>query len=215
MIKYSILLTKVIKKKIDYFSLDALQKAKLFYDCELYIWAGKIYFENKEYELALDSFLKCKDGEGIVYSYAKLGQVSEAIEMAVEYNLYGLAGSLCEKSGDYSRAAFFFSHNTPVKAATFYVKAEMHYEAGMCYLDGQKLDLAFIEFNQCTDSAQLRQGLLYIEEMAVVLYLDKKYMEAYKLFCKLELFDSALICAYEMNNKKLIRECERMLKQIS
>ncbi|WP_305767669.1 hypothetical protein [Candidatus Epulonipiscium viviparus] len=215
MTKYSKLLSNVIGQKIDYFSLDALQKAKLFYDCEFYTRAGKIFFAYQEYNYALDAFLKGNDGEGIVYSYTKLGRIQNAIDAAIKFKLYALAGSLYEQIGDYPNAARFFSLKTPVKAATYYIKSDMHYEAGICYLNSERYDLAFFEFNKCKNPAEVQQGLQSLEEVAVVLYFDKKYIEAYQIFIKLKLFDSALICAYELKDKQLIKESKILIKKMS
>ncbi len=200
-----------ITNQRDFFRLPPLKKSHILYKHKLYKQAGLLYYSIGEYELALTSFYNANSYKNIFLTYNQLGQVSDALEIAEKYGFYREGAQLCMEHSNYVKAAYFYSYVNPLKAAQLYKKTHKIYEAGLCYLKAEDYSKAYICFVSCVNHLHKKQGLLYLEEIAIVLYYQKRYQQAYKIFVELKYFESALLCAYALNHDILIDETTHLI----
>ncbi|OOB77482.1 MAG: hypothetical protein BEN18_01410 [Epulopiscium sp. Nuni2H_MBin001] len=188
----------VVFKQRDFFKLPPLTQADIFFQHKLYARAGLLYYSLEKYDLAIKSFQVGNSYKNLVLTYSKTGQVAEALETAQQHKLYEQAANICLKIGDEAKAAHFFSYFNQQTAAQLYKKTGQLYEAGLCYINIEDYAQAYSCLNQST------AGLAKLEEIATVLYFEKKYKVAYNIFIDLQCLQSALLCAKAVNNKDWI-----------
>ncbi|OOB79360.1 MAG: hypothetical protein BEN19_07795 [Epulopiscium sp. Nuni2H_MBin003] len=201
----------LIKNKFSFFRLPVHTKAHILHKHKLYLYAGKLYYSTEEYSLALKCFKKCQSHKNVFHTYVKLNQISDALIVAEKCKYYKLGANLCMENSNFIKAAYFYSFIDPAKACELYLRCNCQFEAGLCYLSLGEYENAFNEFLKCNNPIKQRYGLLYLEEVAVVLYFRRQYEQAYNIFLSLNLFESALICAYALKKDVLIDNSEYLV----
>ncbi|OON95774.1 MAG: hypothetical protein ATN36_07555 [Epulopiscium sp. Nele67-Bin005] len=211
MLKYIKFAGACLFKKFNFFKLTDDIKANVLFKYELYFWAGLLYGKLNNYEQAVICFENCNAPKQLFISYQKCGRISAALQLAEEKKYYEQGAKLSLKYQNYNKAAYFYSFCDPAQGAKYYLKINKLYEAGICYLSAGKYTNAINCFKQCPSPSQCREGLTYAEEMATILYFKHHYKQAFKIFTALQDFDSALICAYALNDDNLIEETHNFL----
>ena len=210
-LRYLAFLLKCNQKHIPYFSSPALEQAKLLAENNLSFLAGIHYLDCKEYVDASLCFEKAKAYKHLVIAYAKSGSYSKALDLADEKGFYELGAKIAIHIEDYRQAAYFYSFFDPSHAAKLYRDLGCYYEAGYCYLVLSEVLNAIDMFNRCKDKVHRTQGLKQASEYALVLFLSKDYLGAFRLFIALNDFYSALECAKKLKEPKLIQSCKRLI----
>lgn len=195
---------RLLKTKDNFFKYPAKKRARILEKYKLYFEAGKLYLTLHNYDKAIFCFKSCEAYRHLMYTYAKVGLYSKAIEIADIYHYYKEGAKLCEKIDSLKKAAYFYSYFNPLYGAKLYKKQGYFYEAGHCYLKAKNFPLALALFNLCTDPTLKKEGLKIIEEIAITLYFMKAYEDAFTLFIKLGDYDSALECLKKSKNPSLL-----------
>lgn len=213
MLYYLLFIIRCILGKFKFFKMSPLKKAKFLIHCNLFFEAGKIYLKKGHYTQALDCFQKCHAHRHAFLCYQKLGQVSLALEIADTHKLYRQGARLCVHTQNDYKAAYFYSYFDMPQAIKLYKKLGAHYELGHCYLVTYRFYAALQAFLNCKNPSQKLIGLQLIEEIAIVLYLNKYYQDAIKLFIGLNDSYSVLECAKKLKDTRLIEQTSRALAQ--
>lgn len=194
-----------------FFRLPAEQKAKLLARDHFYFLAGIYYMEAKKYKDATPCFQKAKAYRHLIVVYQKQGLYSKALEVAEAHGFYDLGAKLCLQIENTKKAASFYAHEKPLKAAKLYEKGHFFFEAGLNYLKAYEPTKAFECFSQCSKLADKQKGLDYLNEFGLVLYFTKQYEDAFKVFLSLEDYYSALDCAKKLKEPILIDSVTMLL----
>ncbi len=194
-----------------FFKLSNEQKAKLLARDHFYFLAGIYYMEAKQYKEATPCFVKAKAYKHLIICYQKQGLYSKALEIAEEQKLYDLGAKLCLQIENTKKAASFYAHEKPLKAAKLYEKSQFYLEAGLNYLRGYEPIKAFECFQQCPKIEDKQKGFHSLNEFGLVLYFTKQYEDAFKVFLALEDYYSALDCAKKLKEPILINSVTMLL----
>lgn len=165
----------------------------------------------KEYADAALCFEKTKAYKHLIIAYEKQGLYSQALALADEKNYYELGAKICLHINDLKQAAYFYSYFDSAHAAKLYRNLYCFYEAGYCYLTIYDALGAIDMFRRCTDKTQRLQGLKEVSDYALVLYFEKSYETAFRIFLALDDYYSALECAIRMNEDRLIASCRLLI----
>lgn len=197
--------------KKQFLKLPTEQKAKILARNRFYFLAGLHYIDAKKYKEAIPCFQKAKAYKHLIIVYQKQGLYSKALEVADTHGYYDLGAKLCLQIENNKKAASFYSHQKPLKAAKLYEKDGYYFEAGLNYLKAYDSLKAFDCFNQCPNPRDKQKGFNYLNEYGLVLYFTKQYEEAFKIFLALDDYYSALDCAKKLKEPILIDSVTMLL----
>ncbi len=214
MIRYLNFLIDCMKTGFKFFTYPALQKAKILAENNLSFWAGIYYLDLKEYIDAAICFEKAHAYKHLIICYQKQGLYHKAIALADEKKYYERGAKICLHIQNIKKAAYFYSYFDIQKAAKLYLSEQAYYEAGYCFLQNYDALKAIDCFKRCKNSLEKDRGLKEVGEFALVLYFTKQYDEAFKIFIALDDYYSALECANQMKEEKLIASTRLLIGEI-
>lgn len=165
----------------------------------------------QEYTEASSCFEKSHAYKHLIIAYAKQGAYSQALDLADEKGFYEIGAKIASRIQDFRQAAYFYSFFEPNHAAKLYRDLACYYEAGYCYLTQYDALNAIDMFRRCRDKIKRSRGLKEVSDYALVLYLKKEYMTAFRIFIALDDFYSALECAKKLKEEKLITSCKMLI----
>lgn len=209
--RLSLFLIKCIFTKSHFFRLSSLEQARILKRNRLYFLSGYLYLKNKAYLKAIYCFEQCHAYKLLMQCHEKLGQTSVALEIAHLHGLYKEGAALCMKHGHIKMAASFYSHFNLPKAIKLYKKCHCPYEAGLCLLETKQYLYALELFYTCKDPMDKLSGIRKVEEIAIVLYLKKKYYQSMKIFIALGDYYSVLECAKKLKDPILIDAATKLI----
>lgn len=208
---YVIFIIKCLMTKCHFFSLSSMEKALVLKRNRLYFASGLLYMKNKSYQKAIYCLKKAHAFKQLMVCYEKLGETSNAIGIAQEHGYYKQGALLCMKHHNTKKAAYFYSFIQPIHAAKLYKECNCYYEAGLSYMKTYQFIQALECFYKATDPLQKLDGLKQLEEVAIVLYLNKQYEESFKLFEALGDYYSALECAKRCHDTDLVHKLYELI----
>ena len=109
------------------------------------------------------------------------------------------------------KAAYFYNFTQPLYAAKLYKECNCYYEAGLSYMNAYQFLQAIECFYKTSDPLQRLAGLKQVEEVAIVLYLDKQYEDSLKLFEALGDYYSVLECAKRCKDTSLVQKLQEFI----
>lgn len=165
----------------------------------------------KEYADASACFEKTKAYKHLIVAYERQGLYSKALSVADKRHYYELGAKICLRANDLKQAAYFYSYFDPSHAAKLYRNLYCFYEAGFCYLTLYDALGAIDMFRRCTDKQEREHGLRQVSDYALVLYFNKSYATAFRIFLALDDYYSALECAQKMKEDKLVVSCRLLI----
>lgn len=210
-IRYLVFLIRCFRNHFKFFSYPPLEKAKVLAQNNLSFWAGLYYMDAKEYADASACFEKTKAYKHLIVAYDKQGLYSKALSLADQKHYYELGAKISLRINDLKQAAYFYSYFDPLRAIKLYRDLYCFYEAGFCYLTQYDALGAIDMFRRCTDKAEKDYGLKQVSDYALVLYFNKSYATAFRIFLALDDYYSALECARRMKEDKLIISCRLLI----
>lgn len=196
-----------VQTKLSFFSSTPFEKAQILSEKHLSFWAGLNYMDCHEYYSACEAFEKSKAYKHLIIACAKQGYYEKAIKLADEKKYYKLGSKVALHYNDLKQAAYFYSYFDPSHAAKLYRDLRYYYEAGFAFLAANDPLDAIDMFRRCNKQWQKEKGFQQVSEYALVLYLQKSYETAFKLFMALDDYYSALECARALDEDKLIEGC--------
>lgn len=197
--------------KFNFFHLSSLEQARILKRNRLYFLSGYLYFKNKSYQKAIYCFNQCHAYKFVMLCYERLGQTSVALEIATTHKLYKQGAALCMKHNHIKMAASFYRFFDLRTAIKLYKKCDCYYEVGLCLLQDKQYHSALEFFYKCKNPLDKLNGIRKVEEIAIVLYLKKKYYKSIALFTTLGDYYSVLECAKKIKDTALIQETQELI----
>lgn len=208
---YVLFIIKCLFTKFNFFRLTSMEKALVLKRNRLYFASGLLYMKNKSYSKAIYCLQKAHAFKHLMICYEKMGATSCAIELAEKHGYYKQGALLCTKHHNTKKAAYFYAFTKPLYAAKLYKECGCYYEAGLSYMKTYQFIQAIECFYKASDPLQKLEGLRQIEEVAIVLYLDKQYEESLKLFKSLGDYYSVLECAKKCKDTTLTLQIQELI----
>lgn len=194
-----------------FFARSSLEKAALLAKHRLSFLAGIYYMDGGDYLEAAESFKAAHAHKHLVIAYEKQGYYQKALQLADTYNLHKLGVRISLHINDLKSAAYFYTYSDLDHAAKLYRDLHYYYEAGYTFLANHDPLYAIDMFRRCSQAKQRETGFKQVSEYALVLFFNKSYETAFKIFMALDDYYSALECARRLKEEKLIASCHLLI----
>ncbi|MBM7685321.1 MAG: hypothetical protein PWP07_2531 [Epulopiscium sp.] len=208
-IKWIIKLCAFAQEIFQYLSMDLENQAVYLEEKSRYRMARKKYMLLDNYEKVIDLSRRLQDYKQVFIYQVKNNQIYEAMQTAEIYELYELGAPLCEKEGEFIKAAHMYSYFNPIKAASLYKQERIWDKAANCYIKAMQW-LRAIECIEHISSEELKKKYYKkIEQIGEELSSKGNYEEAIKLFTRINSLEKALNLSEQIkdeNTSKILYE---------
>ncbi|NLJ88347.1 MAG: hypothetical protein GX327_06125 [Epulopiscium sp.] len=201
-IKWNKVFSDFFNKYIEYLRMPLEEQAQYLENKKKYRLARRKYIRLKNYKKVIELSRLIADYKSLFIYQVKDNQIYEAMQTAELYELYKLGAPLCEKQGAIIKAAHMYSKFDYIKAASLYKQEKIWDKAADCYLKSNQWIRAIDCLEEIKSIEKYKEIYEKIEKIGEKLIEKQNYVEAIKLYVRINSLEKALELTKKINDKK-------------
>ncbi|NLM13814.1 MAG: hypothetical protein GX209_08745 [Epulopiscium sp.] len=191
-----------IQEIFQYLSMNLEDQASYLEEKSKYRMARKKYILLDNYDKIIELSRRLHDYKQVFIYQVKNNQIYEAMQTAEIYELYELGAPLCEKEGEFIKAAHMYSYFNPIKAASLYKQEHIWDKAANCYIKAMQWLRAIECIEQLSSKDIKKKYYNRLEKIGDELSAKRNYEEAIKLFIRINALEKALALSEQIQDEK-------------